>query len=169
MIMLIQAHATSRKVSLNFSQRNNHQAAERMVVGLFLLLTCIAPSLGAQTVTVNFQTAVNTAGSPLMFGASNEPNPGDLAAVYPMFWSSGLRFQRGSLHIDQVVPSNTTMSAYMAAMPNGVGSFTPGSVADPSTWNWGPLSWATYAKAQGMTTMANLLYVPRGSRLTAPA
>ena len=49
-----------------------------------------------------------------------------------------LKFERGTIHIDQVVPSNTTITAYTAAMPNGVGSYTAGSVADPSTWNWGP-------------------------------
>lgn len=148
-------------MSLRKSAKSPCPAAERMIAGLFLLVTCIVPRLVAQTVTVNFQTAVSTAGSPLMFGASNEPNPSDQSTVTPMFKSSGLMFERGTLHTDQIVPSNTTISAYIAAMPNGVGSFNPGSVADPGTWNWGPMSWAIHAKAQGMTTMGNMLYVPK--------
>jgi len=157
--MLIHVHATLRKFMSKCIQRS---AAQWITAGLFLLLTSMAPHLDAQgTVTVNFASAVNTAGSPLMFGASNEPNPADQATVDPMFWSSGLRFERGTIHTDQIVPNDTTISAYMSEMPDGIGSYVAGSVADPSTWNWGPLSWATYAKAQGMTTMADVLFVPQ--------
>ena len=160
--MFFQVHASSRKTFHKFSQRNSSRIAMPIVAALFLLPALACRNLGAQgTVTLNFASPVNSTGSPLMFGASNEPNPADQATVYPMFWNSGLRFERGTIHIDQVVPSGTTLTAYLAALPDGVGSYTAGSVADPSTWNWGPLSWATYAKAQGMTTMANLLNVPQ--------
>lgn len=154
--MSLECFAISRKIVRKF-----RPAVGTTTLVLSFLLVCMCRNLIAQTVTVNFETAVNTTGSPLMFGASNEPNPADQSTVTPMFWSSGLKFERGTIHIDQVVPSSTTISAYMAAMPDGVGSYTSGSVADPSTWNWGPLSWATYAKASGMTTMADLLFVPQ--------
>ena len=159
---MIQDQNTSRGIFPGIAQPKTRSTAQWMAAGLLFLLTFSCRTLIAQgTVTVNFASAVNSSGTPLIFGASNEPNPADQATVYPMFWSSGLKFERGTIHIDQVVPSNTTITAYTAAMPNGVGSYTAGSVADPSTWNWGPLSWATYAKAQGMTTMANLLFVPQ--------
>jgi len=159
--MLMRTHATWRTIHSESVQHNDYRIAEWTRVALLLLLTSVAARLSAQTVTVNFSSAVNSAGSPLMFGASNEPNPADQSTVTPMFWSSGLRFERGTIHTDQVVPSSTTISAYMAEMPDGVGSYVSGSVADPSTWNWVPLSWATYAKAQGMTTMADMLFVPK--------
>ena len=122
--MLIQDQNTSRGIFPGIAQPKTRSTAQWMAAGLLFLLTFSCRTLIAQgTVTVNFASAVNSSGTPLIFGASNEPNPADQATVYPTFWSSGLKFERGTIHIDQVVPSNTTITAYMAAIPNGVGSY----------------------------------------------
>jgi hypothetical protein len=85
----------------------------------------------------------------------------DQPVVLPMMVNSGLTHIRGTAHTDQIVPANTTFAAYLSSLPKGVGSFTPGSVSDPSTWNWGAISWATIAKAQGISTMVNILNFPQ--------
>jgi hypothetical protein len=113
------------------------------------------------TVTVDLSNVVNPSVSPLLFGGSNAPNPADQPVVLPMMVNSGLTHIRGTAHTDQIVPANTTFSAYLSSLPKGVGSYTPGSVSDPSTWNWGPMSWATIAKAQGISTMVNILNFPQ--------
>ncbi|WP_176441701.1 beta strand repeat-containing protein [Granulicella rosea] len=112
------------------------------------------------TVSVNLSNVVNASVSPMLFGGSNSPNPADQPVVLPMMANSGLTLIRGTAHVDQIVPANTTEAAYAASMPNGVGSYVPGSVADPSTWQWGPVSWAPIAKANGITTLMNIAEVP---------
>lgn len=130
------------------------------IVGFALACICstsatgglVATAAAAQaTVTIDYSTPINSAASPYLFGGSNEPNPSDQATVYPMLNSVGVKFERGTIHLDQVLPAGITISDYLNNT-NGV--------ADPSNWNWGPLSWASEAKAQGFTTMANILYAP---------
>ena len=113
------------------------------------------------TVTVDLSNVVNPSVSPLLFGGSNAPNPVDQPVVLPMMVNSGLTHIRGTAHTDRIVPANTTFSAYLSSLPHGVGSYTPGSASDPSTWNWGPMSWATIAKARGISTMVNILHFPQ--------
>jgi hypothetical protein len=134
----------------------------KSVAGIALLLLATAlPSLAQINVTVNYANMINGNGNPLLFGGSNEPNPVDQASFYPQANAVGVKFQRGSIHVDQVVPSNTSLSAFSTAMTGGKsGSYVTGSVADPSTWTWGPTTWATNAKAQGWKTMANMLQAP---------
>ncbi|NYF81322.1 hypothetical protein [Granulicella arctica] len=113
---------------------------------------CSTTAVVAQnSVTVDYSSVVNSAASPYLFGGSNEPNPSDQATVYPMLKSVGVKFQRGDIHLDQVLPTGITVAEYQANT-NGV--------ANPANWNWGPLSWVSEAKAQGFTTMANILYAP---------
>jgi len=124
----------------------------RYMTGLvFLLLMTTRPSFGQIQVTVNYADEVNSNGTPLLFGGSNEPNPGDQASFYPQAKTSGVKFQRGSIHVDQVLPQGITLAEF-EANTNGV--------AEPANWNWGPTTWATNAHAQGWTTMANLLNAP---------
>jgi hypothetical protein len=131
-----------------------------IVGAAFLLAMTAMPSLAQINVTVNYASIVNSGGTPLLFGGSNEPNPGDQASFYPQATTSGVKFQRGSIHVDQVVPAST-VSAFLTAMTGGSGgSYVTGSVADPSTWTWGPTTWASNAHGQGWTTMANLLNAP---------
>jgi len=126
----------------------------------FLLVITALPSPAQITATINYADNINSNGTPLIFGGSNEPNPGDQASFYPLATTSGVKFERGSIHVDQVVPAST-VSAFLTAMTGGSGgSYVTGSVADPSTWDWGPTTWASYAHGQGWTTMANLLNCP---------
>jgi len=136
-------------------------AALKYIAGAaFLLGMAARPGLAQIIATINYADNINSNGTPLIFGGSNEPNPGDQASFYPQATTSGVKFERGSIHVDQVVPTST-VSAFLAAMTGGSGgSYVSGSVADPSTWNWGPTTWASYAHGQGWTTMANLLNCP---------
>jgi hypothetical protein len=131
-----------------------------IAIAAFLLAMTATPSLAQIIATINFADNINSNGTPLIFGGSNEPNPGDQASFYPQATKSGVKFERGSIHVDQVVPTST-VSGFLGAMTGGSGgSYVTGSVADPSTWNWGPTTWASYAHGQGWTTMANLLNCP---------
>ncbi len=112
----------------------------------------LAPTAFAQnTVWVNYSSVVNSSASPYLFGGSNEPNPSDQPTVYPELKSVGVTFQRGDIHLDQVLPTGITVAEYQANT-NGV--------ANPSNWNWGPVSWVSDAKSESFTTMANILYAP---------
>jgi hypothetical protein len=140
-------------------------ATSRLLCGLSVLCALLfygnALRAGTQaTVTVDLSNVVNPSVSSLLFGGSNAPNPVDQPVVLPMMVNSGLTHIRGTAHTDEIVPANTTFSAYLSSLPNGVGSYKPGSVSDPSTWNWGAMSWATIAKAQGISTMVNILNFP---------
>ena len=126
-------------------------ALNYIAVVAFLLAITAWPGFAQIAVTVNYADAVNSAASPLLFGGSNEPNPGDQASFYPQATSAGARFERGSIHVDQVLPQGITLAEFQANT-NGV--------ANPANWNWGPTTWATNAHAQGWTTMANLLNAP---------
>jgi len=127
-------------------------AALKYIAGVaFLLAMTVWPSLAQISVTVNYADNSNSNGTPLIFGGSNEPNPGDQASFYPQATGSGVKFQRGSIHVDQVLPQGITLAEF-EANTNGV--------ANPANWNWGPTTWATDAHAQGWTTMANLLNAP---------
>ena len=129
-------------------------------VAALLTVMTAGPSFAQITATINYADNINSHGTPLIFGGSNEPNPGDQASFYPQATTSGVKFQRGSIHVDQVVPAST-VSAFLTAMTGGSGgSYVTGSVADPSTWTWGPTTWASDAHGQGWTTMANLLNCP---------
>lgn len=116
----------------------------------FLLLMTALPSHAQIDVTVNYADETNT-GTPLIFGGSNEPNPGDQASFYPQATAAGVKFERGSIHVDEVLPQGITLAEF-EANTNGV--------AEPANWNWGPTTWASDAHAQGWTTMANLLNCP---------
>jgi len=127
-------------------------AALKYIAGVaFLTAMAAGPSLAQINVTVNYGNNVNSNGTPLIFGGSNEPNPGDQASFYPQATTSGVKFQRGSIHVDQVLPQGITLAQF-EANTNGV--------ANPANWNWGPTTWATNAHAQGWKTMANLLNAP---------
>ena len=127
-------------------------SALKRTAGIAFLLAMTAWPSGAQiNVTVNYASISNTAGTPLIFGGSNEPNPEDQASFYPQATTSGVKFQRGSIHVDQVLPQGITLAQFQANT-NGV--------ANPANWNWGPTTWATNAHAQGWKTMANLLNAP---------
>ncbi|NYF79584.1 hypothetical protein [Granulicella arctica] len=135
-------------------------ALKHIAAVAFLLAITALPSLAQITATINYADNINSNGTPLIFGGSNEPNPGDQASFYPLATASGVKFERGSIHVDQVVPTST-VAAFLTAMTGGSGgSYIVGSVADPSTWTWGPTTWASNAHGQGWTTMANLLNCP---------
>jgi hypothetical protein len=82
--------------------------------GAFLLAMTALPGLAQIDVTVNYGDAVNSAASPRLFGGSNEPNPGDQASFYPKATAAGARFQRGSIHVDQVLPQGITLAEFEA-------------------------------------------------------
>jgi len=124
---------------------------KHIAVVAFLTAITALPCLAQIGVTVNYANNINSNGTPLIFGGSNEPNPADQASFYPQATTSGVKFQRGSIHVDQVLPQGITLAEFQANT-NGV--------ANPANWNWGPTTWATNAHTQGWTTMANLLNVP---------
>lgn len=125
----------------------------RYIAGIAFLLAMTASEGFAQTysVSVNYSDAVNSSASPLLFGGSNEPNPGDDASFYPAATAAGVKFTRCVIHIDQVIPSGITLAEFLANT-NGV--------ANPANWNWGPISGCVDAHAQGWQVMVNLVNVP---------
>ncbi|OAS18030.1 hypothetical protein A8708_28905 [Paenibacillus oryzisoli] len=105
----------------------------------------------AGTVTFNYKTATNSSGSPLLFGGSNEPSPEHNSNVYPKLKGAAFKYQRGTIHMDTLLPSNITLADYKNNVNN---------VQDPNTWDWTGLQWVDFAKANGITTMLNMFYAP---------
>ncbi|KRE69736.1 hypothetical protein [Paenibacillus sp. Soil750] len=105
----------------------------------------------AVTVTFNYTTATNSSDSPLLFGGSNEPSPEHNSNIYPKLKGAGLKYQRGTIHMDTLLPSNITLADYKNNVNN---------VQDPNTWDWTGLQWVDFAKANGITTMLNMFYAP---------
>jgi hypothetical protein len=126
-------------------------AVQKYLAGVAFVLAMTPLSSFAQiNVTVNYG-ATGTTGTPVLFGGSNEPNPGDDASFYPQATAAGVNFERCVIHVDQVVPSGITLAEF-EANTNGV--------ADPANWTWGPISGCTNAHAQGWKVMANLENAP---------
>lgn len=73
----------------------------------FVLLFQPGVARAAGTVAINYSSVVNSSASPLLFGGSNEPWPTQDANAYPQFKSVGLKFQRGTIHVD-VMPKHYT-------------------------------------------------------------
>jgi hypothetical protein len=132
---------------------NRFPAVLRFIAGVALLvaMTSLAGFAQTYTVSVNYSDAVNSSASPLLFGGSNEPNPGDDASFYPVANASGITFERCVIHVDQVVPSGITLAEF-EANTNGV--------ANPANWNWGPISGCVDAHAQGWKVLAGLENAP---------
>jgi hypothetical protein len=127
-----------------------------LALALLCALSCILlfqPGMAhaAGTVTINYSSVVNNSVSPLLFGGSNEPWPSQDASVYPQLQSIGVKFERGTIHVDVILPKNITLSDYQNNVNN---------VQDPNTWDWTALSWATNAHSRGIITMANLFQAP---------
>lgn len=127
----------------------SNRAAETKVVNK---IATIATS--TSTVTINYTSQLNGNGSPLLFGGSNEPSQAHYASVYPQLQNAGIKFQRGTLHVDRLFATNFA-NITLADYQNNVNN-----VQDPNTWDWSALTWADNAKAQGFTTMANIFSAP---------
>lgn len=65
---------------------------------------------------------------------------------------TGTRFIRGDVYLDHVLPKNTSIPAYLAAMPSGTG------VADPNTWDWTHYDWVDEHDRRGTKTVLILSY-----------
>src|ERR1035438_7769458 len=80
-----------------------------LALALLCALSCILlfqPGMAhaAGTVTINYSSVVNNSVSPLLFGGSNEPWPSQDASVYPQLQSIGVKFERGTIHVDVILP-----------------------------------------------------------------
>lgn len=117
--------------------------------------TPIDPNL-KDTITVDYGSVLNSACSPMLFGASNAPNREHQASVYPQLGPAGcnLKFQRGTIHIDRLFSANypnITIDDYKNNV-NGC--------ANVENWDWTIASWAVNAKNAGMKTQCNIFYAP---------
>lgn len=110
--------------------------------------------LSTSAVTINYGSVLNSAGSPLLFGGSNEPSQAHYASVYPQLKTAGVKFQRGTIHVDRLFAThfaNITLADYQNNV-NGV--------QNPNNWDWSALTWADNAKTQGFKTMVNIFCAP---------
>jgi len=122
------------------------------LVSLSLVLTVALPMPAKATTTVTANYSVNNGvGSPYVFGTNNfSTTTADLNS----YLSAGCDIDRNDLAIENIVP-NTTVATYKA----GIG--VPGSVADPTTWNFG--AWDNLAPqffSRGVKVIAIMDYCP---------
>lgn len=105
-------------------------------------------------IVADFTGTINPHASPDLFGLSNEPNKDHAAAVYPLLQAAGIRFQRGTLHVnrlfDEPFPS-ATLEDWHA---------NTGGIRESENWDWRPLQWLDHAKRHGIRTQLNLLQIP---------
>ena len=79
----------------------SNPAAETKVVNKIATM-----ATSTSTVTINYTSQLNGNGSPLLFGGSNEPSQAHYASVYPQLQNAGIKFQRGTLHVDRLFATN---------------------------------------------------------------
>jgi hypothetical protein len=105
-------------------------------------------------VVADFAGTVNPHASPDLFGLANEPSKDHAAQVYPLLQAAGIRFQRGTLHLNRLFDGPFPAATLDDWRANAAG------IRDPGNWDWRPLEWLDHAKRHGIHTQLNLLQTP---------
>jgi hypothetical protein len=107
-----------------------------------------------RTVVADFTGTVNPHASPDLFGVANEPSKDHAAQVYPLLQAAGIRFQRGTLHVNRLFDE-----PFPRATLDDWHANTDG-IRESGNWDWRPLQWLDHAKRHGIRTQLNLLQTP---------
>ncbi len=105
----------------------------------------------AVTATANFAADTGPAHAEVFGSGINVPALTDTSKIETLH-QTGTRFIRGDVYLDHVLPKNTSIPAYLAAMPTGTG------VADPDTWDWTHYAWVDEHHRRGTKTVLILSY-----------
>ncbi|GAA2149171.1 hypothetical protein [Glycomyces algeriensis] len=112
------------------------------------------PSAPPARVIADFTETINPHASPDLFGLSNEPSKDHAAQVYPLLQAAGIRFQRGTLHVNRLFDEpfpGATLEDWRA---------NTGGIRESGNWDWRPLGWLDHARRHGIRTQLNLLQIP---------
>jgi hypothetical protein len=112
------------------------------------------PAAPTARIAADFTGTVNPHASPDLFGLANEPSKDHAAQVYPLLQAAGIRFQRGTLHVNRLFDE-----PFRAATLDDWRANT-GGIRESGNWDWRPLLWLDHAKRHGIRTQLNLLQTP---------
>ncbi|GAB3926282.1 hypothetical protein GCM10029976_020740 [Kribbella albertanoniae] len=105
----------------------------------------------ATTLTADFSVDKGSGYAEVFGSGINVPALTDTAKIDTLH-QAGTRFIRGDAYLQQILPRNTSIDAYLASLG------TPGSVSDPNTWDWSKYAWVDEHHKRGTKTILILSY-----------
>ncbi|MFB6722599.1 AbfB domain-containing protein [Kribbella sp. NPDC056345] len=125
--------------------------AALLAAGLHTTATAAPAATTATTLTADFSVDKGSGYAEVFGSGINVPALTDTAKIDTLH-QAGTRFIRGDAYLQQILPRNTSIEAYLASLG------TAGSVSDPNTWDWSKYAWVDEHHRRGTKTILILSY-----------
>ncbi|GAA1717807.1 hypothetical protein GCM10009745_78240 [Kribbella yunnanensis] len=125
--------------------------AALLATGLHGTATAAPAAITATNLTADFSVDKGSGYAEVFGSGINVPALTDTAKIDTLH-QTGTRFIRGDAYLQQILPRNTSIDAYLASLG------TAGSVSDPNTWDWSKYAWVDEHHKRGTKTILILSY-----------